>query len=60
MMKIIKFIFLSLFFDVIPVWIVIILSALYVEFIPEHWGKLTLLTIAVVVWKGDCFDPIKK
>ena len=34
--------------EVIPIVTLILLAILYIEYIPEHWGKLMLLSIAAV------------
>ncbi|RQM36858.1 hypothetical protein EB241_17990 [Erwinia psidii] len=44
---IIKFI-LNIAIDYIPVLLVIVAGTFYVVFFPEYWGRLLLITIAVV------------
>ncbi|QKJ86551.1 hypothetical protein PMPD1_1600 [Paramixta manurensis] len=46
-------------FTYIPVVIDVIFAILYVEFIPQHWGKLTLITVFIVGWVACKLMPDK-
>ncbi|QKJ86549.1 hypothetical protein PMPD1_1598 [Paramixta manurensis] len=54
-----KRIIYPILFDTIPIIVIIILSAIYVEFIPQHWGKLTLITVFIVGWIACKLMPDK-
>lgn len=41
-----------MFFDWILLAVFLFFSTLYFIFIPEHWGKLVLITLILIVWFG--------
>ncbi len=56
MINIIKRIFGGILMEIIPIGIIVFMAVIYVTFIPNHWGKLTLVTIAIVAWFGGKFN----
>lgn len=40
----------AILMDFLPFILIMILSVLYLTYIPEHWGKLTLITTGVIWW----------
>jgi len=46
-------------FSTLPFIMIVVLSALYSEFTPDHWGKLTLITLGVVFWISCKLMPDK-
>ncbi|WP_345829893.1 hypothetical protein AAGR22_01625 [Erwinia sp. HDF1-3R] len=41
-----------MFFDWVLLAVFLFLSTIYFIFIPEHWGKLVLITLVLIVWFG--------
>lgn len=51
-MKTIMKLIAVMFFDWILLAVFLLLSTIYFIFIPEHWGKLVLITLVLIVWFG--------
>ncbi|MDF7661807.1 hypothetical protein PUG81_22795 [Erwiniaceae bacterium L1_54_6] len=56
MTNIIKKILGGILMEIVPIGIIVIMAVIYAVFLPEHWGKLTLITIAVVACFGGKFN----
>lgn len=56
MMKFLKFFLGGILMEIIPIVIIIAMAIFYVTFTPDHWGKLTLLTIIIVAWLSRKFN----
>ncbi|CNG05245.1 Uncharacterised protein [Yersinia enterocolitica] len=54
-----KRILYNILFSTIPFIIIVVLAALYLEFIPNHFGKLTLVTIVIVFFVSCKIMPNK-
>lgn len=51
-MKTIMKLIAVMFFDWILLAVFLLLSTIYFIFIPEHWGKLVLITLVLIIWFG--------
>ena len=51
-MKTIMKLIAVMFFDWILLAVFLLLSTIYFIFIPEHWGKLVLITLDFIGWFG--------
>ncbi|WP_053141241.1 hypothetical protein [Erwinia billingiae] len=51
-MKTIMKLIAVMFFDWILLAVFLLLSTIYLIFIPEHWGKLVLITLVFIGWFG--------
>ncbi|QEW30280.1 hypothetical protein D0N50_00615 [Erwinia billingiae] len=51
-MKTIMKLIAVMFFDWILLAVFLFLSTIYFIFIPEHWGKLVLITLVFIGWFG--------
>ncbi|CNH43550.1 Uncharacterised protein [Yersinia thracica] len=54
-----KTILYNVLFSTIPFVVVILLSVFYLEFFPNHFGKLTLVTIVIVFFVSCKIMPNK-
>lgn len=54
-----KRILYNILFSTIPFIIIVVLAAFYLEFIPNHFGKLTLVTIVIVFFVSCKIMPNK-
>lgn len=49
----------NILFSTIPFIVIVLLAAFYLEFIPNHFGKLTLVTIVIVFFVSCKIMPNK-
>lgn len=60
MTGVLKFI-AALLLEYVALIIIVVLSIFYLNYIPEHWGKLTLLTVFVVLWfSSDIYGKLMR
>lgn len=50
MFKSFKVMFIDIFLDCLFIALIIIIPVLYFLIIPDHWGKLTLVTLAALCY----------